>query len=75
MIVLDEQHVTVDGSTCDLPGVSLQQWGRDGFCDYAQGTCFAKNLKWFHEYNEQAAELGRTPLYAVTHIHHRSTAL
>lgn len=67
MIVLDEKDITVDGATCDLPGVSLQQWGRDGFCDYSPGSCFAKNLKWFQAYNEEAAKANRTPPYAVTH--------
>ncbi|CDI74841.1 EF hand family protein, related [Eimeria praecox] len=65
MIVLDEKDVTVDGATCDLPGVSLQQWGRDGFCDYSPGSCFAKNLKWFQAYNEEVAKTGRTPPYAL----------
>ncbi|CDJ50873.1 hypothetical protein, conserved [Eimeria brunetti] len=65
MIVLDEKHVTIDGSTCDLPGVSLQQWGREGFCDYAAGSCFAKNLKWFQEYNEAATQAGQPPPYAL----------
>ncbi|XP_026194361.1 hapless 2 [Cyclospora cayetanensis] len=67
VLVLDEQNVSVDGSQCDLPGVSLQQWGRDGFCDYAPGSCFAKNLNWFHAYNEAATQAGRDPLYALTY--------
>ncbi|CDJ60479.1 hypothetical protein, conserved [Eimeria maxima] len=65
MIVLDENSVTVDGSVCDLPGVSLLQWGRDGFCDYKPGTCFAKNLKWFNAFNEEAAKASRPPPYAL----------
>ncbi|KAL8440611.1 hypothetical protein Efla_005530 [Eimeria flavescens] len=65
VLILGENDVTVDGSKCDLPGVSLEQWGRDGFCDYQPGSCFSKNLKWFHKYNESATAEGRNPPYAL----------
>lgn len=64
-LVIPGNMVTVDGSECDKPGVSLQQWGRDGFCKYTAGNCFAKNLKWFYEYNVQATNSGADPVYAV----------
>ncbi|KAL8438149.1 hypothetical protein ACSSS7_000436 [Eimeria intestinalis] len=65
VLVLGEEDVSVDGSNCDRPGVSLEQWGRDGFCDYKAGSCFAKNLKWFHEYNKSAIHYpsGNYPRY------------
>ncbi|KAL8443595.1 hypothetical protein Emag_005873 [Eimeria magna] len=65
VLVLSEEDVSVDGSKCDRPGVSLEQWGRDGFCDYKAASCFAKNLKWFYDYNQSAVNASRTPQYAV----------
>ncbi|KAL8274285.1 hypothetical protein Esti_001796 [Eimeria stiedai] len=65
VLVLGEEDVSVDGSKCDRPGVSLEQWGRDGFCDYKAGSCFAKNLKWFYEQNQAEVKAGRNPRYAI----------
>ncbi|KAL8451361.1 hypothetical protein Emed_002026 [Eimeria media] len=65
VLVLGEEDVSVDGSKCDRPGVSLEQWGREGFCDYKAGSCFAKNLKWFYDYNQTSVNATRDPEYAL----------